>query len=53
VSIKAPGVTLRQTKGKAGGYFAIYKGMAPFTGFHVGRSGTSEQDAGELIVAFE
>ncbi len=53
VSIKAPAVTIRKTKTKAGGYFAIYKGMAPYTGYHVGRSGTSDQEAGELIVAFE
>ncbi len=53
VTIKAPPVPRRQAKGKLGGYFSVYSGMAPYTGFHVGRSGTPEQEAGELVVAFE
>ncbi len=53
VTIEAPAVSIRKSKAKAGGYFAIYEGMAPYTGYHVGRSGTTDQEAGELVVAFE
>jgi len=53
VTIKAPGVIQRGTKVQVAGYLSIYQGFAAYTGFYVGRAGTSEQEAGELIVSFE
>jgi hypothetical protein len=53
LTIKTPPVTVRKTKAKAGGYLAIYKGMAPYDGYYIGRSATSGQEGGELVVAFD
>ncbi len=52
-TILAPTVKVRETQARVNGYFSIYVDMAPYTGFHVGRAGTSAQEAGELSITIE
>jgi len=53
VALRAPLISRRETQTKVAGYFAIYEGMAPYTGFHVGRAAASDQKGGALVVAFD